>query len=157
MTVMTTVDEPAGSKAEITSIVHDLRNPLSAIHGSVQMLVNSRDKRLDMLVETIRPFPAEQVRALYPPFEPAPGPPPEPPAGIHLTRLESALLRRLWENPGKCLSRQFLLRNIWGYQEGVRSRTLDVHIRRLRAKLGPAGRTHIKTFFGDGYCWYPER
>ena len=42
MTVMTTVDEPAGSKAEITSIVHDLRNPLSAIHGSVQMLINSR-------------------------------------------------------------------------------------------------------------------
>ena len=42
MTVMTTVNEPAGSKAEITSIVHDLRNPLSAIHGSAEMLINSR-------------------------------------------------------------------------------------------------------------------
>ena len=68
-----------------------------------------------------------------------------------------ALLRRLRENAGNCLSRQFLLRNIWGYQDGVRSRTLGVHIRRLRAKLGPAWGTNIKTFFGDGYCWYPER
>jgi K+-sensing histidine kinase KdpD len=39
---MTTVNEPADSKAEITSIVHDLRNPLSAIHGSAEILIKSR-------------------------------------------------------------------------------------------------------------------
>jgi two-component system phosphate regulon response regulator PhoB len=110
-----------------------------------------------MIVATTDPLSGEQAPALYAPAEPALEPPLEPPAGIHLTRKESALLRRLRENPGKCLSRQFLLRNIWGYQDGVRSRTLDVHIRRLRAKLGPAWGTNIKTFFGDGYCWYPER
>jgi two-component system phosphate regulon response regulator PhoB len=86
-----------------------------------------------------------------------PAPATEPAVGVRLTPMESALLRRLRENPGKCLSRQFLLQSVWGYREGVRSRTLDVHIRRLRAKLGLVGRTHIKTFFRDGYCWYPEQ
>lgn len=89
------------------------------------------------------------------PCEPAPAA--EPAVEVRLTPMESALLRRLRENPGKCLSRRFLLENIWGYREGVRSRTLDVHIRRLRAKLGPEGRARIKTFFRDGYCWYPEQ
>jgi two-component system, NtrC family, sensor histidine kinase HydH len=42
MTLKATVHENAGSIAEITSIVHDLRNPLSAIHGSAEMLVSSR-------------------------------------------------------------------------------------------------------------------
>ena len=42
MTVMATVNEPARSIAEITSIVHDLRNPLSAIHGGAEILINSR-------------------------------------------------------------------------------------------------------------------
>ncbi len=80
---------------------------------------------------------------------------PEPPAAVHLTRLERALLQWLQQNPGKCLSRDFLLQTVWGYAEGVQSRTLDVHIRRLRAKLGPEGQNHIKTIFRDGYCWYP--
>ena len=83
-------------------------------------------------------------------------PAPQPPQGVHLTRLETKLLHWLQKNPGRCLSRQFLLENIWGYQNGVRSRTLDVHIRRLRAKLGPEGHSRIKTIFRDGYCWYPE-
>ena len=81
---------------------------------------------------------------------------PEAPAdGLKLTRLEAALLSRLQQNPGKCLSRQFLLETIWGYKDGVRTRTLDVHIRRLRAKLGPHGPARIKTIFRDGYCWTP--
>ncbi len=76
--------------------------------------------------------------------------------GPRLTRLESALLAWLQQYPGKCLSRESLLQNVWGYREGVKSRTLDVHIRRLRFKLGPLGRKRIKTFFRDGYCWYPD-
>ena len=74
---------------------------------------------------------------------------------LRLTRLEAALLLCLRQNPGKCLSRQFLLENVWGYRDGVRSRTLDVHIRRLRCKLGPEGHLRIKTIFRDGYCWQP--
>ncbi len=75
---------------------------------------------------------------------------------LRLTRLEAALLICLRQNPGQCLSRQFLLENVWGYRDGVRSRTLDVHIRRLRSKLGPEGHVRIKTIFRDGYCWQPE-
>jgi len=77
-------------------------------------------------------------------------------SALHLTRLESALLERLRQSPGRCLSRQFLLETIWGYREGVQSRTLDVHIRRLRAKLAPQESTRIKTIFRDGYGWYTE-
>ena len=73
-----------------------------------------------------------------------------------LTRLEAALLDSLRQNAGKCLSRQFLLRTIWGYADGVRSRTLDVHIRRLRTKLGPDGKDRIKTILGNGYYWEAE-
>lgn len=48
MNVSTTVDEPTGSIPEITSIVHDLRNPLSAIHGSAEMLITSRLSELQV-------------------------------------------------------------------------------------------------------------
>lgn len=78
------------------------------------------------------------------------------PDSVRLTRLEAALLQQLRQNPGTCLSRQFLLQTVWGYREGVRSRTLDVHIRRLRSKLGTAGPARIKTIFRDGYCWIGE-
>ncbi len=76
--------------------------------------------------------------------------------GVRLTRMESQLLFWLRRHPGKCLSRKFLLETIWGYKEGVRSRTLDVHIRRLRRKLGPLGHDCIKTIFRNGYSWCPS-
>ncbi|MBI3697701.1 MAG: winged helix-turn-helix domain-containing protein [Acidobacteria bacterium] len=76
-------------------------------------------------------------------------------AHIRLTRKESELLSVLRQNPGTCLSRQFLLRTVWGYSEGVRSRTVDVHIRRLRSKLGPEGKNHIRTVMHAGYHWDP--
>jgi len=75
---------------------------------------------------------------------------------VRFTRLESALLARLRGSPGRCLSRRFLLETVWGYQQGVKSRTLDVHIRRLRAKLTPEESNRIKTIFRDGYGWYNE-
>jgi DNA-binding response OmpR family regulator len=42
---------------------------------------------------------------------------------------------------------------VWGYREGVRSRTLDVHVQRLRKKLGPAEGAKILTVFRGGYLW----
>ncbi len=45
------------------------------------------------------------------------------------------------------------MREVWGYQEGVRSRTLDVHIQRLRKKLGPEKGRCIVTVFRGGYLW----
>jgi DNA-binding response OmpR family regulator len=72
-----------------------------------------------------------------------------------LTRREAQLLAVLQQNPGKCFSRPYLLQTIWGYQAGAKTRTVDVHIRRIRAKLGPEGREHIKTILRTGYFWQP--
>jgi DNA-binding response OmpR family regulator len=73
-----------------------------------------------------------------------------------LTRKEAALLALLQDHPRQCLSRGMLLRTIWGYQEGVRSRTVDVHVQRLRRKLGPEMASRIMTVFRAGYLWNPN-
>jgi DNA-binding winged helix-turn-helix (wHTH) protein len=44
---------------------------------------------------------------------------------------------------------------VWGYGQGVRTRTLDVHIRRLRQNLGPYGKFYIETLFSMGYRFQP--
>ncbi len=75
---------------------------------------------------------------------------------IRLTRKERELLRFLRQHAGKCLSRDVLLRQVWGYREGVKSRTLDVHVQRLRKKLGPEEGSKILTVFRGGYLWSPE-
>ncbi len=72
---------------------------------------------------------------------------------IRLTRKERALLMFLRENAGRCLSREVLLRQVWGYRDGVKSRTLDVHVQRLRKKLGPDQGAKILTVFRGGYLW----
>jgi two-component system alkaline phosphatase synthesis response regulator PhoP len=74
-------------------------------------------------------------------------------APAHLTRKESQLLAALQQNAGHCLSRQYLLTTIWGYQNGTRTRTLDVHIQRLRRKLGADGASRIMTVLRTGYAW----
>lgn len=68
-----------------------------------------------------------------------------------LTRKELELLTMLARNAGEIVPRNILLGTVWGYCEGTRTRTLDVHIRRLRRKLGAFGDTYIQTVFGVGY------
>ena len=75
---------------------------------------------------------------------------------VRLTRKERDLLAFLRDNAGKCLSRDLLLRKVWGYREGVKSRTLDVHVQRLRKKLGPEEGARILTVFRGGYLWSPD-
>lgn len=70
-----------------------------------------------------------------------------------MTRKESQLLALLQQNPGKCLSRSYLLETIWGYTNGTKTRTLDVHVQRLRRKLGPDKGRHIVTVLRAGYAW----
>ena len=70
-----------------------------------------------------------------------------------LTKKETALLGALQGSPNQCLSRAHLLRTVWGYQEGARSRTVDVHVQRLRRKIGPVLSSHIMTVFRAGYVW----
>jgi DNA-binding response OmpR family regulator len=75
--------------------------------------------------------------------------------GAGLTRKEAQLLAVLRENPGRCLSRKWLLQVVWGYGPEVRTRTVDVHIRKLRRKLAPEEARHIRTVVRQGYCWDP--
>ncbi len=69
---------------------------------------------------------------------------------IKLTRKEFALLTHLVKNVGRVATRQQLLDNVWGYSYFGDTRTLDVHIRRLRQKLGECGDC-IETVVGVGY------
>ena len=69
---------------------------------------------------------------------------------VRLTRKEFALLEHLIKNLGRVATRQQLLDNVWGYSYFGDARTLDVHIRRLRQKMGDcSGR--IETVVGIGY------
>lgn len=69
---------------------------------------------------------------------------------VKLTRKEFALLTHLIKNSGRVATRQQLLDNVWGYSYFGDTRTLDVHIRRLRQKLGDCG-SCIETVVGIGY------
>ena len=69
---------------------------------------------------------------------------------VRLTRREFELLRCLVQNRNRVLSRDRLLERVWGYDRSVETRSVDVHIGRLRSKLGPAG-GQIETVVGLGY------
>lgn len=69
---------------------------------------------------------------------------------VTLTFKEFALLKYLLENKGIVLTRDRLLQEVWGYDYEGETRTVDVHIRTLRQKLGPAGSV-IETVRGVGY------
>ncbi|MCC5910442.1 MAG: response regulator transcription factor [Clostridiaceae bacterium] len=71
---------------------------------------------------------------------------------VELTLKEFMLLKILIENRGKVLSRDFLLDEVWGYEYSGETRTVDVHIRHLRKKIGDdeAGE-YIETIRGIGY------
>lgn len=69
---------------------------------------------------------------------------------VQLTYKEFQLLRLLLEARGSVLTRSVLMDRIWDQNSVQENRTLDVHIRTLRAKLGPAGR-YIETVRGVGY------
>ena len=76
---------------------------------------------------------------------------------ILLTRKEYELLSLLVQNAGEIIPREALLWRVWGYSAQIRTRTLDVHIRRLRKKLGSYSEQYIETIFGIGYRFQPFR
>jgi DNA-binding response OmpR family regulator len=71
-------------------------------------------------------------------------------APIKLTRREFELLKYLIDNRNRVLSRDRLLERVWGYDRVIETRSVDVHVGRLRMKLGAAGH-HIETVVGLGY------
>jgi DNA-binding response OmpR family regulator len=69
---------------------------------------------------------------------------------IRLTRREFELLRYLVANKNRVLSRDRLLERVWGYDQAIETRSVDVHVGRLRGKLRHAGQ-QIETVVGLGY------
>ena len=75
-------------------------------------------------------------------------PPPAPP--VQLTSTEFDLLAHLMARPGRVFTREELLAGVWGYAAHAGTRTVDVHVAQVRAKLGPA--SVIRTLRGVGYA-----
>jgi DNA-binding response OmpR family regulator len=78
-------------------------------------------------------------------------------AEVKLTHLEFELLVFLIERPGKVLSREQLLREVWGLSHGGTARTVDNFVAQLRAKLeeDPDAPRHLVTVRGSGYRFDP--
>jgi DNA-binding response OmpR family regulator len=70
---------------------------------------------------------------------------------LDLTFKEFELLKHLAQHPGRVFNRQQLLQEVWGYDYFGGTRTVDVHVRRLRAKLGPEHEALIGTVRNVGY------
>lgn len=76
---------------------------------------------------------------------------------LELTYTEFELMKYLALHPGRVLGREHLLSEVWGYDYYGGTRTVDVHIRRLRAKLGPEYDGHITTVRNVGYRFSATR
>ena len=76
---------------------------------------------------------------------------------LDLTYMEYELLKFLAQNPGKVFTREILLSRVWGYEYYGGARTVDVHIRRLRAKLGEEDAGLIATVRSVGYRFGQSR
>lgn len=70
---------------------------------------------------------------------------------LDLTYMEYELLKYLVQHPGRVFSREILLSEVWGYEYFGGARTVDVHVRRLRAKLGEEHAHLIETVRSVGY------
>ena len=75
---------------------------------------------------------------------------------LDLTYKEFELLKFLAQRPGRVCDRDLLLREVWGYDYYGGTRTVDVHVRRLRAKLGPEHEALIETIRNVGYRLVPR-
>lgn len=76
---------------------------------------------------------------------------------LDLTFKEFELLKFLAQHPGRVFTRAVLLQEVWGYDYFGGTRTVDVHVRRLRAKLGPEHESLIGTVRNVGYRFVPEK
>jgi DNA-binding response OmpR family regulator len=76
---------------------------------------------------------------------------------LDLTYMEYELLKFLAQNPGRVFTREILLSRVWGYEYYGGARTVDVHIRRLRAKLGEEHASLIQTVRSVGYRFGQSR
>jgi DNA-binding response OmpR family regulator len=75
---------------------------------------------------------------------------------LEITQKECDLLALLVRRAGELIPRPILLMLVWGYGMESQTRTLDVHIRRLRKNLGSYAAQYIETVFGVGYRFQPN-
>lgn len=73
---------------------------------------------------------------------------------LDFTYLEYALFAFLVTHPNRAYSREMLLRRVWGSDYYGGSRTVDVHVRRVRAKIGPELSGRLETVRNVGYLWH---
>jgi DNA-binding response OmpR family regulator len=76
---------------------------------------------------------------------------------LQLTHQEFELLRYLAQHRGRAFTRDQLLERVWGYRYEGGTRTVDIHVRRVRAKLGPVAGALIETVRNHGYKFTPRR
>lgn len=72
---------------------------------------------------------------------------------VDLTLMEYSLLSFLATHPNRAYGREVLLHRVWGFEYCGGTRTVDVHIRRIRSKVGPQIAAHITTVRGVGYLF----
>lgn len=75
---------------------------------------------------------------------------------VSLTYKEFQLLVLLASNPGRVYNREALLSQVWGYDYLGGTRTVDVHVRRLRSKVESPGRSFVETIWNVGYRFNPQ-
>lgn len=77
---------------------------------------------------------------------------------VKLTRTEYNLLAFFVQHPGRVVTRDMILNSVWGYYAYPDTRTVDVHVMKLRQKLEPDQRTarHFRTVHGVGYRFVPH-
>jgi DNA-binding response OmpR family regulator len=73
---------------------------------------------------------------------------------VDFTYLEYALFAFLVTHPNRAYGREVLLRRVWGSDYYGGSRTVDVHVRRIRAKIGPELSSRLETVRNVGYLWH---
>ena len=76
---------------------------------------------------------------------------------VYLTYKEYELLKFLVLNRGRVFTRDVLLDKVWGYDNYAGTRTVDIHIQRLRTKLGGGSSSFIQTVRNVGYCFISEK
>jgi two-component system alkaline phosphatase synthesis response regulator PhoP len=76
---------------------------------------------------------------------------------VYLTYKEYELLKFLVLNRGRVFTRDVLLDKVWGYDNYAGTRTVDIHVQRLRTKLGGGSSSFIQTVRNVGYCFVSEK
>ena len=76
---------------------------------------------------------------------------------VYLTYKEYELLKFLVLNRGRVFTRDALLDKVWGYDNYAGTRTVDIHIQRLRTKLGGKSSEFIQTVRNVGYCFTADK